>query len=65
MRQVAAQIDPRVLAFAALLALVSGLLFGIGPAYRAARLDLPALSAARGEEPRRPTEASSGSARRS
>jgi len=39
MRQVAAQIDPRVLAFAALLALVSGLLFGIGPAFRAARLD--------------------------
>ena len=39
MRQIAAQIDPRVLAFSAILALVSGFLFGIGPAYRAARLD--------------------------
>jgi len=39
MRQIAAQIDPRVLAFSAALALASGFLFGIGPAYRAARLD--------------------------
>jgi len=39
LRQIAAQVDPRVLAFAALAALVSGLLFGVSPALRAARLD--------------------------
>src|SRR5262249_31720767 len=39
LRQVAAQIDPRVLAFGGLLALAAGVLFGVGPAYRAARLD--------------------------
>ena len=39
LRQVAAQVDPRVLGFAALLSLGAGILFGVGPAYRAARLD--------------------------
>src|SRR5262249_22058360 len=39
LRQVAVQIDPRVLGFAALVSLLSGLLFGIAPALRAARLD--------------------------
>ena len=39
LRQVAAQIDPRVLAFGAALSLAAGILFGVGPAYRAARLD--------------------------
>ena len=39
LRQVAAQIDPRVLGFGACLSLVAGILFGVGPAYRAARLD--------------------------
>jgi predicted permease len=39
MRQIAAQIDPRVLAFGAGLSLLAGILFGVGPAYRAARLD--------------------------
>ncbi len=39
LRQIAAQVDPRVLGFAALLSLAAGLLFGVGPAYRAARLD--------------------------
>jgi predicted permease len=38
-RQVAAQIDPRVVGFAALVSLASGLFFGISPALRAARLD--------------------------
>jgi predicted permease len=38
-RQLAAQIDPHVLAFAAVASLVSGLLFGVSPALRAARLD--------------------------
>ena len=38
-RQLAVQIDPRVLAFAALASVASGLLFGITPALRAARLD--------------------------
>jgi hypothetical protein len=36
---VAAQIDPRVLAFTAAASLLSGLLFGVSPALRAARLD--------------------------
>ena len=35
-----ARIDPRVLAFTALLSAVTGLLFGIGPALRATRRDL-------------------------
>ncbi len=39
LRQVSASIDPRVIGFAALLALVAGILFGVGPAYRASRLD--------------------------
>lgn len=39
LRQITAQIDPRVLGFAAVLSLLAGLLFGVGPAYRAARLD--------------------------
>src|SRR5262249_35218919 len=39
LRQVAAQIDPRVFGFAGLLSLLSGLFFGISPAIRAARLD--------------------------
>jgi len=39
LRQIAAQIDPRVLGFGAGLSLVAGILFGVGPAYRAARLD--------------------------
>lgn len=39
LRQIAAQIDPRVLGFAAIVSLLAGLLFGVGPAYRAARLD--------------------------
>ena len=37
--QVAVSIDPRVIAFTALLAVVAGILFGVGPAYRASRLD--------------------------
>ncbi|MEP6993814.1 MAG: ABC transporter permease [Acidobacteriota bacterium] len=37
--QVAAQIDPRVLLFGTLVSLLAGILFGVGPAYRAARLD--------------------------
>ena len=39
LRLVAVQIDPRVLGFAAFVSLLSGLLFGISPALRAARLD--------------------------
>jgi predicted permease len=39
MRLIAAQIDPRVFLFAGLLSLLAGILFGVGPAYRAARLD--------------------------
>ncbi len=39
LRQVAVSIDPRVIAFTALLAVVAGILFGVGPAYRASRLD--------------------------
>ncbi len=39
LRQIAAQIDPRVLGFGVALSLVAGILFGVGPAYRAARLD--------------------------
>jgi len=39
MRLIAAQIDPRVLFFAGMLSLIAGLLFGVGPAYRAASLD--------------------------
>jgi len=39
LRQVAAQIDPRVLGFAGLISIAAGLFFGISPAVRAARLD--------------------------
>jgi predicted permease len=39
LRQVAAGIDPRVLTFTAVASLLSGLLFGVSPAVRAARLD--------------------------
>lgn len=39
LRQVAASVDPRVLAFAAFVSLLAGLLFGVAPALRAARLD--------------------------
>jgi len=39
LRQVAAQIDPRVLGFAALVSLTAGIFFGVSPALRAARLD--------------------------
>src|SRR5262245_11256815 len=39
LRQVAVSIDPRVIGFAAALSLVAGILFGVGPAYRASRLD--------------------------
>ena len=39
LRQIAAQIDPRVLSFGIGLSLLAGILFGVGPAYRAARLD--------------------------
>ena len=39
LRQVAVSIDPRVIGFAAVLAVVAGILFGVGPAYRASRLD--------------------------
>jgi putative ABC transport system permease protein len=39
LRQVAAQIDPRVLGFAALVSLAAGIFFGVSPALRAARLD--------------------------
>ncbi len=39
LRQVAVSIDPRVVGFTAVLALVAGILFGVGPAYRASRLD--------------------------
>jgi predicted permease len=37
--QVAAAIDPRVLGFGGAVSLLAGILFGVGPAYRAARLD--------------------------
>jgi len=39
LRQIAAQIDPRVLGFAALVSLTAGIFFGVSPALRAARLD--------------------------
>ncbi len=39
LRQLAAQIDPRVLGFAALVSLTAGISFGVAPALRAARLD--------------------------
>lgn len=39
LRQVAAQIDPRVLGFAALVSLTAGIFFGVAPTLRAARLD--------------------------
>lgn len=39
LRQIAAQIDPRVIGFAAIVSLAAGLFFGISPALRAARLD--------------------------
>lgn len=39
LRQIAAQIDPRILLFGGALSLLAGILFGVGPAYRAARLD--------------------------
>jgi predicted permease len=39
LRQLAAQIDPRVLGFAALVSLTAGTFFGVSPALRAARLD--------------------------
>jgi predicted permease len=39
LRQIAAQIDPRVLGFAAVVSLTAGIFFGISPALRAARLD--------------------------
>ncbi len=39
LRLLAARIDPRVFAFAAVLSLATGLFFGIAPALRAARLD--------------------------
>ena len=39
LRQLAAQIDPRVLGFAALVSLTAGIFFGVSPALRAARLD--------------------------
>jgi predicted permease len=38
-RQVGVGIDPRVLAFAAFVSLLAGLLFGVAPSWRAARLD--------------------------
>ncbi len=38
-RQVGVAIDQRVLAFAALVSLLAGLLFGVAPSWRAARLD--------------------------
>ncbi len=39
LRQVAVSVDPRVIGFAAALAVAAGVLFGVGPAYRASRLD--------------------------
>jgi predicted permease len=39
MRQLAVEIDPRILTFVAAVSLLAGLLFGVGPAYRATRLD--------------------------
>jgi putative ABC transport system permease protein len=39
LRQVAAQVDPRVMAFAALVSLAAGIFFGVSPALRAARVD--------------------------
>ena len=39
LRQLGVAIDPRVLAFAALVSLLAGLLFGVAPSWRAARLD--------------------------
>jgi predicted permease len=39
LRQLALQIDPRVLLYGGALSVLAGFLFGAGPAYRAARLD--------------------------
>jgi predicted permease len=39
LRQIGAQIDPRILLFGGALSVIAGILFGVGPAYRAARLD--------------------------
>jgi len=39
LREVAAEIDPRVLGFGAVVSVIVGILFGVGPAFRAARLD--------------------------
>jgi putative ABC transport system permease protein len=39
LRQLGVTIDPRVLGFAAVVSLVAGLLFGVAPSWRAARLD--------------------------
>jgi putative ABC transport system permease protein len=39
LRQIGAQIDLRILLFGGTLSIVAGILFGVGPAYRAARLD--------------------------
>src|SRR4029077_19322828 len=47
LRQIAAQIDPRVLGFAALVSLTAGIFFGVSPA-------LPAAPLPPGRTPRRP-----------
>jgi hypothetical protein len=51
LRQVAAQIDPRVLGFAALVSLAAGIIFGVSPALRAARLDPARTLRGRGAGP--------------